>query len=360
MTPSDVSFIRRCMKRYYFERFDNIEIPSHMPMREFGYRRAGSGMTRHLQLHDAADLRVLLLQAAPLEVYVSNARYLFPDRSMPEKAWEDAHIIFDIDAKDLNLECRPSHTVSMCERCGHNTTGPCERCGHRSIRKASVACTSCMKAAKGQVRRLLNILSDDLGIREGARVYFSGNEGFHVHIHDEPLAQLGTAERAELADYVAFQGILPERLGIYKGKAPSLPRKTEGGWRGRFAQKMRSSATKRLSSEGYDAFVRSLADMDLGVRIDPGVTMDIHRIFRMPGTVNGKSGMAKVACGDLDAFNPYAEAVVITGEPVYVRASCPVQFRMMKSRFGPYVNEYVQVPSYAAAYMICKGLAHAV
>lgn len=360
MIPNDASFIRRCVKRYYFERFDLIELPPHMPMREFGYRQADSGMVRHLQMRDAADLRVMLLQTVPLEVYVSNARYLFPDRPMPEKVWEDAHLIFDIDAKDLNLECRPSHAVSICGRCGHDTGGRCE---HRNAKQVSVACPACIKAAKDQVGRLLDILADDLGIREGVRVYFSGNEGFHVHVDDANLAGLKAAERADLADYVAFQGVLPDRLGFSKTKAPSLPKPHEGGWRGRFARAVRSrrsGAAREITSGGYGAVERNLGAMNLGVRIDPGVTMDVHRIFRMPGTINGKSCMAKVACTDLGSFNPYADAVVVSDEPVYVRASCPVQFRMMKRRFGPYANEYVLVPSYAAAYMICKGLAHAV
>lgn len=368
MRPADASFMRRCMRRYYFERFDMIEMPSNMPKREFGYRRADSGMVRHLQLHNAADLRVLLLQAVPLEVYVSNARYLLPSQPIPEKVWEDAHLIFDIDAKDLDLECRPSHTVASCERCGHGTTGPCERCGYRGVRKTSVACPSCMRAAGDQAGRLLEILADDLGVREGVRVYFSGNEGFHVHVHDEQLARLGAAERTELADYVAFRGIMPERLGVARDGTTSLPRPSEGGWRGRFAREVlgskagRSRAAREVASGGYDAFARRVEGLGsrLGVRIDPGVTMDVHRIFRMPGTVNGKSGMAKVPCEDLKRFDPYVSAVVLSDEPVHIRASCPVRFRIMKRRFGPYSNEYVEVPAYAAAYMVCKGLAHVV
>ena len=370
MRPPDASFMRRCMRRYYFERFDMIELPSDMPKREFGYRRADSGMVRHLQLHNPTDLRVLLLQAVPLEVYVSNARYLLPSQPISEKVWEDAHLIFDIDAKDLDLECRLSHTVTACEQCGHSATdvaSPCGRCGHRGVRKTSVACNSCMKAAGEQAGRLLEILAD-LGVCEGVRVYFSGNEGFHVHVHDEQLARLRAAECVRLANYVAFRGMLPRRLGVDKKGATSLPRTFEGGWRGRFARKIvaskaaRSLMAREMASGRYDTFARILKDMEeiLEVRIDPGVTMDVHRIFRMPGTINGKSGMAKVPCEDPKKFDPYVSAVVLSDEPVHVRASCPVPIRMMKRRFGPYSNEYVEVPAYAAAYMVCKGLAHVV
>ena len=365
MRPPDASFLSRCMKRYYFERFDMIGMPHDMAKREFGYRGAGARMVRHLQMHDAADLRIMLMQTAPLEVYVSNARYLFPTQPMSEKVWEDAHLIFDIDAKDLNLKCRPSHTTSYCAQCGTQGTDRCERCGTQNMRKVSVTCMSCIKAAKEQVSRLLDILDEDLGIRDGINVYFSGNEGFHVHVHDKRMALLGAAERADIVDHIRFQGILPERLGIARGGPPELPRASDRGWPGRFARLLSRAdraRIKKATSGGYDALtgiVHEVAD-SMGVRIDSNVTMDIHRIFRMPGTVNGKSGMAKVICKDLKSFNPYVDAVVISDEPVWVRASCSVQFHMMNRRFGPYANEYVEVPSYAAAYMICKGLAHIV
>ena len=349
MTPSDAQFLRRCLKRYYFERFDKIELPPHMRMREFGYRRPDAGMVRHLQLGDAAELRVMLLQAVPLEVFASNARYMLPDAPMGDKVWQDAHLIFDIDAKDLNLDCRASHAVFVCGKCS-DTGG---RCGHRDAWHASVACDACIRAAKGQVRRLLSILGSDFGVRDGVRVYFSGNEGFHVHVHDEEMAGLDSAGRADLADYLAFRGALPERFGFSGG---DRPRRGEKGWRGRFAKAAKSPD---MYSGGRDAFEKFVAKAAPGVRIDAGVTMDLHRIFRMPGTINGKSCMAKTYCKDVGAFNPYRDAVAMHGEPACVRASCPVRFRMNGRRFGPYKNEYVEVPAYAAAYMICKGVAHA-
>lgn len=365
MRPPDVSFIRRCVKRYYFEQFDRIEIPLEMAKREFGYRKADAGMVRHIQLHEPADLRVLLLQAVPLDVYVSNARYLLPAQPIAEKVWENADVIFDIDAKDLDMKCRPSHTVHMCAKCGYGSTDTCGKCGHKGTQKVSVTCPLCIKAAGEQVSKLLEILADDLGVSEGVRVYFSGNEGFHVHVRNDHLATLGAAARAELADYVAFRGVIPDRMGVKRKRIESLPKTHDGGWGGRFAREVfrskagRARAAKDITAEGYDVFARKLAGMEkkIGVNIDPGVTMDIHRIFRMSGTINGKSCMAKVPCADTKGFNPYVSAVVISDEPVGIRASCPIPFKMMNTTFGPYSNEYVEVPSYAAAYMVCKGLA---
>ena len=41
-----------------------------------------------------------------------------------------------------------------------------------------------------------------------------------------------------------------------------------------------------------------------GSRIDESVTTDIHRIFRMPGTLHGNSGLLKMRVHDLQAFRP--------------------------------------------------------
>ena len=358
MTPADTSFLQKCIKRYYFERFGDIELPADMHMREFGYQGADSVMVRHMQLGRAADLRVLLLQAAPTDMYVSNARYMLPSMPMDDKLWQDADIIFDMDAKDLDLECRPSHTC--CTGCGRVGSGACS-CNARMV---PVVCKKCMRAAGDQAVLLLKILADDFDIRD-ARVYFSGNEGFHVHMHDGELAKLDRAGRAELADYMALRGIIPERLAA-GGKKPEFARRSDTGWRGRFGRALsksdRARMTREIAAGVYSTRERVMHDMvgRLGVRVDAGVTMDVHRIFRMPGTINGKSGMAKTPCmEDPKAFD-MSSAVVIHDDPVCVRASCMVRFSLKGRRFGPYTNEYVDMPAYAAAYLVCKGLAHVV
>ena len=370
MREPDTAFIRECLRRYYYERFGVIEIPDDIHKREFGYRKVDSGMIRHIKLKDKGELRLLLMQEMPLDVYVSNARYLFPSLPMNEKMWQNADIIFDIDAKDLNLECRPSHTVSVCGDCGREAAGHrCGSCGSGRVSSASLSCDACMKESKLEVKKLLDILREDLGVDQGIQIYFSGNEGFHIHVTGSKFDELESRERSDLADYLMFKGIMPERLGMKKSRADkaSLPDVSEKGWRGRFAREIfgqkksgRTKKTNEIISGGYVAFERLISDLSgtVGVRIDPGVTMDIHRIFRMPGTVNGKSGMTKAACRDVVGFDPYKEAVLMPDDTSLVRASCPASFRLNGKEFGPYRNEYVEVPVYAAVYLICKGLAH--
>ena len=95
----------------------------------------------------------------------------------------------------------------------------------------------------------------------------------------------------------------------------------------------------------------------LGVRIDPNVTADVHRIFRLPGSLNSKSGLAKLYCEHLEKFNPFNDACLLDDKSAEVVANCPIQFKLRNRKFGPFENEKVSVPKYAAVYMICKGLA---
>ena len=95
----------------------------------------------------------------------------------------------------------------------------------------------------------------------------------------------------------------------------------------------------------------------IGVKIDSNVTSDIHRIFRLEGSLNSKSGLVKLACEDIEKFNPYTEACLIDDKPAEISASSPVKFKLKNTTFGPYTNEKISVPKYAAVYMICKGIA---
>ena len=93
------------------------------------------------------------------------------------------------------------------------------------------------------------------------------------------------------------------------------------------------------------------------MKIDPNVTMDIHRIFRLPGSINSKSGLTKSLCTDVIKFEPYTDACFLNDDSVEVLANCPVEFKLKNKKFGPYKNQKISIPTYAAAYLICKKLA---
>jgi len=370
MKESDIKFLEDSFKKYYFDHFNLIRVPERTSEREFGYQNFNSGMTRHISIKDDKELHLLFMQNIPSDVYCSNAYYSFPNLSMNEKDWKEADLIFDIDAKDLNLSCRDNHTISICNECNtiSKNSLQCLKCNSTKLEKKSLPCKNCIDYSKIEVSKLFTVLIDDLAIsKENIHVYFSGNEGFHVYVYDSQFQQIGSRERSELVDYIMFNGCIPETFGMKKSKPnrSSFPDFNEKGWKGRFSKQVFGTKSKRskiiseLISNGYSSFQKTLDNISqsIGVKIDPNVTMDIHRIFRLPGSINSKSGLTKIACKDLTKFDPYTDASFLSDDSIEVFANCPIEFRLKNKKFGPYTNEKVTIPIFAAVYMICKKLA---
>ncbi len=243
MKETDIKFLEDSFKKYYFEHFDLIRVPERTSEREFGYQKFNSGMTRHISIKDDKALHLLFMQNTPSDVYCSNAYYSFPNLPMNEKDWKEADLIFDIDAKDLNLSCRENHTVSICNECNEisKNSKHCLKCNSTKIEKKSLPCTNCIDSSKTEVAKIkMIVLIDDLAIsEENIHVYFSGNEGFHVYVYDSQFQQIGSRERSELVDYIKFNGAIPEKFGMkkFKPNRSSFPDFNEKGWRGRFSNK---------------------------------------------------------------------------------------------------------------------------
>ena len=368
MLEKNLNLVNNAFKEYYFKNFELVEIPTRISEREFGYQKFNEGMIRHLSIKDVKELHLLLMTKSPSDIYCSNAYYSFPNLSMSEKDWKGADLIFDIDAKDLNLNCRTSHTFYSCTSCQSiaGTRSNCTVCGSTKLETISLACKNCVTESKKEVMKLLEILIEDFGIKkEEIKIYFSGKEGFHIYVVNLDYQTLGSRERADLADYIMFNGILPETLGVSKqtNSKSTLPDIDEGGWRGRIAKEMFGSKFKRtkivheIQSGGYFVFQAKLLDWKskLGVSIDSKVTMDIHRIFRLGGTINSKSGFSKIVCNDLKNFDPFSDACLLDDEKVEIIANCPISFKLKNKKYGPYEKEKIIVPKHVAVYLICKG-----
>jgi len=374
MLENDLKFLEETFKQYYFDHFDFIHIPDRSLEREYGYKKFNSGMVRHISLKTDKDLHLLLMTNLPSDVFCSNGYYSFPNLPMTEKDWKEADLIFDIDAKDLNLPCRKDHTCIKCISCGEVSLlqDVCPKCKSNKLDRLSLPCQNCISGVKKEVLNLVKILTADLRIDDkNIRISFSGNEGFHLYVANSPYNQLGSKERGDLIDYIMFRRAIPERFGFKKNNPSrsSFPDLDDPGWSGRVAKDLFSSKSKRskgitkIISDGYSVYRQRLENMgknSIGVKIDPNVTVDIHRIFRLEGSLNSKSGLAKLACDNIEKFNPYTEACLIGDEPVEISVNLPIEFRLKNRRFGPYTNEKISVPKYAAAYMLCKGIANLV
>jgi DNA primase small subunit len=373
MLEQDLQLVEAAFKKYYFENFDLLPIPERASEREFGYQKFNGGMNRHIGIKSNEELRLMLITNIPSDVYCSNGYYSFPNLPMSEKDWKGADLIFDIDAKDLNLSCRKEHTCIKCISCGAISSSQltCPSCKSNKIEIKSVTCKNCINGTKQEVFKLKKILEEDLAIKkEDIQVYFSGNEGFHIHVTNSTYQQLGSRERNDLVDYIMFRGVMPETFGMkkFKPERSSFAEIDEKGWRGRASKHIFGSKSKRSKAiteiisnkEGYNIFQQKLENLKdvIGVKIDPNVTIDIHRIFRLPGSLNSKSGMSKILCENLEKFDPFSDACFIDDEKTDIVANCPINFTLKNKKFGPYRNEKIMIPKYAAIYLICKGLAN--
>ena len=371
MFENDLKFLEESFKQYYFDHFDLIHVPDRSNEREYGYKKFNSGMIRHLSLKTDKDLHLMLMINLPSDVFCSNGYYSFPNLPMTEKDWKEADLIFDIDAKDLELSCRKDHTCMKCVSCAEISLvqDACPKCKSNKLDLVSLPCQNCISGVKKEVLNLVKILTSDLQIDDkNIRISFSGNEGFHVYVTNSSYNQLGSNERRDLIDYIKFQSAIPERFGFPKNNPSrtSFPDLGDPGWSGRVAKELFGSKSKRsktitkVISDGKVAYQQKLEEMgknSIGVKIDSNVTSDIHRIFRLEGSLNSKSSLVKLSCENIEKFNPYTEACLINDKPVEISANFPIKFRLKNTEFGPYANEKISVPKYAAAYMVCKGIA---
>ena len=372
-TDKSIAFIKSAFRQYYFKHSKNIDIPTRMEEREFGYKQFSSGIVRHLSFRNIGELLAILIREAPSDIYCSNAFYRFPTYPMQEKQWDGADLIFDIDAKDLHLPCEQTHSYLLCINCGEvleRNVNSCPKCNFSKLNHISIPCNKCMLSLKKEVMKLVNLLITDLGIKKNCiEVYFSGNNGFHLHILDNRFNTLDSQARADIVAYLMGIGMMTESIGVRKrpeGILIKFPKSgLSYGWRKRIATKLGIDhmSTVKLNNivqqkGGYDGFKEelSLLTRESGVRIDPNVTTDIHRIFRMPGTLNSKSGLTKMRCDDLELFDPFIDACLLGENEVNVEVKAHVNLKLKGQSFK-IKKQTERLPLYVAVYLICKGIA---
>jgi DNA primase small subunit len=375
-TENDLHLMKAAFREFYFNHGYEIEVPDKIQNREFGFMGFNGAMRRHLEFSNLGGLIASLLLDTPSDVFSSNARYEFPKLPMSEKGWLGADLIFDIDVNDLNLKCKISHSYSVCSACAacyYSSSKICPRCGSSHYTEVLLLCGSCIKGLKKEVSKLRHFLVDEIGIDAGMiRTYFSGNNGFHLHVLDESYNDLNSQARADLAGYVMGVGILADSLGVRRDPPGDFYIKfplggLDYGWRKRVSDKLGISTVSRkkltnLVREigGIGQFRMRIMEIgkELGVHIDSQVTTDVHRVFRMPGTLNGKSGLTKMFCSDLDLFDPFDDACQLSEREVLIKIMLPrLKLRLKGQRFD-LNQDSVRVPLFVAIYLISKGLAH--
>jgi DNA primase small subunit len=407
-STSSLNFIQRKFAEHYEEHGSEIQPPSAIEKREFGFIMFNERvMIRHKTFKDMGGFASFVKEVVPSNVYYSGAYYEQPEEKMDEKGWLGADLIFDIDADHMPTPCGKIHDRWVCSHCGMAGRGPkpekCPACGGQKFDEKTWPCEVCLSTTKEEAKKLIDLLGDFGLSPKETRVFFSGHRGYHVQVESERIRMLDSLARREIVDYVlglgldaSFHGLECTGKKILRLRAgPSL---FEPGWSGRIAKGTRAffqnvsrgeleqlglekkvvdlvSKNREVLTEGWEKQGPWLAVRGIGVeswrrivqkaiemssaKIDTVVTTDVHRLIRLAGTLHGKTGLTKteVSISDLEHFDPFRDAVAFKKGAVTVFVLEAPKFRVGDEVYGPIENRKVELPTAAAMLLLCKGLA---
>lgn len=362
---TSVEFLKREFFKYYYENINDLMPPSPIKNREFGFFLSkGSSMLRHQCFNSLEELHRFILNEVPFDIYVSAANYEDPGvRDMAEKKLINAELFFDIDVEPPNVSSEQD-SAWVCQKCGQHGLGreeKCPVCGSK-IELIKLVSEEQLEEALKETYKLINVLTNDFGVsKEHITVFFSGNRGYHVHVNQEEFLSIAGEGRREIVDYLLIQGLDEKELLSSRGTA-FRSRDLRGVKKRVYSRvfEMLDSNGKSKKKTGEKRILKQLEEAieELKVRIDPVVTIDMHRLMRMPGSINSNSGMIKkrIQHDKLHSFNPLKEAVAFSDEETVLKVRIAPKFKLGGRTFGPFKDEETELPVYAAVYLVCKGL----
>jgi DNA primase small subunit len=397
-------FLRQAFHGYYMYHW--IEPPARLTLREFAVVNFGENfMRRHKgfqstdELHDwlkgISHYEDGMVSDAYSEDYT--AYYDHPGaRTMAEKGWQGADLIFDLDADHL----KGVEGMTFPEQ---------------------------LDQVKVMVKRLIDdFLMNDFGFDERhLEAVFSGGRGYHIHINDPRVLSMDSHCRRQVVDYIEGTGLNMDNLctvHVIGLKNPGtkwqkdirtreIPKPDEIGWRGRFTRGVISVA-KKLSGMNEKDAVKYLMSIDRedGKRLgrksareiyitvndhiedlakgvidffendrllnlwwgiiqaeatihvqgetDEPVTTDVKRLIRLPTSLHGKTGLvvAPVKLQDLDKFNPLTDALAFNNHPWTVTGTKDGTIPLGGQIIEVHAGETLVVPTYAAVFGAARGM----
>lgn len=383
-------FIKEVFSKYYREEY----IPSgilEINKREFGFNLFEGFMLRHKKFSNCDELKEFLISKTPMDAYYSCAYYENPEAEMDKKGWIGADLIFDIDADHITTQCDKVHDEWTCNNCKFTGKGitpeKCPLCNGEKFTVITWPCEKCLDAAKNETIKLMEFLEEDFGFSEKEiRIFFSGHRGYHIQVENETVRELNASERKEIVDYITglgFEVVKPDehiRVGWKKrainGLCEFLTQAdvedlVKAGLKRNTAEKIAQNKDKLIKDilkSGEWKSVRGVGPKTLtkilkhiiqlkSSKIDTVVTTDVHRLIRLPESLNSKTGLKKIELkpNEVDDFDPFSKAVIFTNETITVYVYDAPRFRINNEEFGPYKNKKVELPIPAAMLILCKG-----
>ncbi len=384
---------------------DKIFVPPNMDAREFAFQLFGSeGMMRHISFKKLEELIEYLKLKVPKHAYYSTAYFLSP--SMPEmssKGWIGADLVFDIDADHIETACKKEHDKWECLNCGEvgvgMTPAKCPHCGSSRIEAITWICDRCIEEARREAVKLIEeFIVPDLGINPNdITIVFSGHRGFHIHVRDRRYMKLDSNQRREIVDYIKGLGIRVDLLGLKYSRKPNPlgPDILDPSWRGRIAKGVvdilmerpeilltwrsdKKDVIKSIAREASENILRYPSNWLLlksflktkiedfinhvvevyACKIDEKVTIDIHRLIRLPGTLHGKTGLivSVLSKESLEKFSVDDSLSPFKGEAYIEIIDAPPPIPIMGYSIE-WSKGKIKVPLSLAVYLMLRGAA---
>ena len=175
-------------------------------------------------------------------------------------------------------------------------------------------------------------LIDDFGIdSDMIELNYSGHRGYHVRVYDPNVFNLKSNGRVEIVHYITGVGFCSDKIITSRGNIQVVPERSMSGWAGKIADAIVEFIRNIDSYSGKERWVRYLqtnktaaiegfqrnppiassqvkgvgikswqeiaikAVAKYGGKIDEPVTHDTHRVIRLIGSINGKTGF-RLSC----------------------------------------------------------------
>ncbi|MHA1819913.1 MAG: DNA primase small subunit domain-containing protein [Promethearchaeota archaeon] len=409
------------LKKFFMQKYlglaRNITSIPDLPHREFAFFLWDKNyMIRHKGYPNINIFRNELKTLNPRHVYVSAAVYQYPSvKKMDDKKWLGCDLVFDIDADHMDLPCIHEHDYHFCTKCNYYNKGPapkeCPQCGNRKFKKQPWLCDKCLDASKRELKKLIDMLINDFGFEpEDLHINFSGHRGYHLHVSNEKIRKLNSDHRRQISDYLTLTGFKPNKELIYSTTNNVFigTRKNDPGLKGRIA----SEFERILRMDNYEDFeyifwkelspnaIKHLWDnrkyllnniinsniswkiqnlgktswekifnvlkREVGCEIDVPVTIDIHRLIRLEGSIHGKTGflVKKLTIDKLDDFDPFSDALIFSTSdddkiPIQITSEICPPIRIGDNVYGPFnKNEKLKVNKALAVFLASKNVAY--
>ncbi len=366
----------------------HLKLPEDCYLREFAIQPLGSSTyLRHLSFKNEAQLRSFILENVPRHLYFSSARYRDPScPDMAAKGWLGSDLVFDIDADHIPKCLDKVVEFKICRRCGEvvdSSSKTCPKCGSSELIEFDYVPTECVSLAKDEVLKLIDAIERELGYKSYS-IAFSGHRGFHVRVElrgDD--AFLPSEARREIVSYLKLEGVDPSKYMVIERKSRARkvvtvpPRVVDVGVKGRIGKALAKLAQDDVFVGIVNGRIRDFKSIALkandinsklfdavqeaAIAIDEKVTMDISRLIRIPGSINGKCGWLCIPLNsrDLDRFE-LSEGLIspIPNHKLVIKLEVPLpKIRVLNVEIEGNAGDILVLDSSIALFLVFKGLA---